>query len=73
MAILYPEYCWGSPDWRAMHGAGHVRTPKAVEVRPDGSYSIYCPVCQWGEGGGFLPKDKTEELRKLFIETVKTP
>jgi len=68
MAILYPEHCYGSPDWRAMHGAGHMKTQKVIQIHLDGSYSIYCPVCHWGEGGGFMPKDKTEELRKLFVE-----
>ena len=74
MAILYPEYCSGSPDWRASHGTGHKKTKKAISflLGPGelDAYSIYCPVCEWGEGGG-LPKDKVEELRKLFVEVNK--
>lgn len=74
IAILYPEYCSGSSDWRATHGTGHIRTRKAITFLNAGTgiggYSMYCPVCDWGEAGG-LPQDKVEELRKLYIESVK--
>lgn len=74
MAILYPEYCSGSPDWVPRHGK-HIKTKKAImllNAGPSGigGYSIYCPVCQWGEGGG-LEQEKVEELRKLYAEKVK--
>lgn len=71
MAILYPEFCTGSPDWRARYGIGHIKTRKAISLLKQ-SYSIYCPICEWGEGGG-LEKEKVEELQKLLVETVKTP
>lgn len=58
-----------------MHGAGHVRTQKAITFfgagdSELGAYSIFCPVCGWGDGGG-LEKAKVEELQKLYVETVK--
>lgn len=76
MVILYPEYCSGSPDWRPVHGE-HIKTRKAIMLlnaigNGVGGYSIYCPVCNWGEGGG-LEQEKVEELRKLYAESVKTP
>jgi hypothetical protein len=75
-AILYPEYCVGSPDWTPALGK-HIKTRKAITFLNAkdtnlGSYSIYCPVCEWGEGGG-LEQEKVDELRKLYAETVKTP
>lgn len=73
MAILYPEYCSGSPDWRALHGTGHITTRKVIDIDAGGAYCIYCPVCEWGEGGGLLPKDKTDTLRKLLVESLKSP
>jgi len=70
-AILYSEYCYGSPDWRTMYGKGHIKTRKAISIlngKTVDGYSIYCPVCSWGEAGG-LQKGKAEELRKLLVES----
>lgn len=63
MAILYPEYCYGSPDY-----GRHEKTKKEILILKgmhlDG-YSIYCPLCSWGEGGG-LDKDHSKELSALL-------
>jgi len=77
MVILYPEYCVGSPDWTPAHGK-HIKTRKAImfhnaaDTNHVAGYSIYCPICEWGEGGG-LEQEKVDELRKLYAESVKIP
>lgn len=63
--ILYPEYCYGSVDY-----GKHEKVEKRVVVGAN-SFSIMCPKCQWGEGGG-MPKDKATELRHLLLKRLET-
>jgi hypothetical protein len=62
MAILYPEYCYGSAEY-----GKHEKVKKVVMIFPVpvrgvlsevgiAGYSIHCPLCGWGEGGGLEPE-----------------
>lgn len=57
MAIDYGEYCNGSIDY-----GRHNKVRKIVHIGEKGDFSIYCPVCSWGEGGGFIPEPHRSKL-----------
>ena len=65
MALRYPEYCYGPEQ-------PHSRVRKVVDLTSvkggEAAYSIHCPYCSYGEGGGFLPKDQVEHLKQVMLE-----
>jgi len=65
MALRHPEYCYGPEQ-------PHNRVQKVVSLTPikggEAAYSVYCPYCSFGEGGGFLPKDQVEHLKQVMLE-----
>ncbi len=61
MALRFPEYCKGSVDF-----GPHEPVLKWVLLDKKGSYSITCPTCTWGEGGGFIPEPHLSRLRSML-------
>lgn len=61
--LRFPSKCYGSYDY-----GPHRSARKVVNlingIREIGSYSITCPVCQWGDGGG-IEKDIIIKLALL--------
>lgn len=62
MALRYPEYC----------ARNHKPVRKVVDListqNGEAAYSIHCPYCDWGEGGGFLPKKQVAHLKQVMLE-----
>jgi len=63
MCILYPEYCYGSVDYGKHEPVKNVVLIFKGKGDLD-AYSIFCPLCGWGEGGG-LDKQQSKELVAL--------
>lgn len=66
MELRYPSECSGSIDY-----GKHKPVDRVVEIFKGfhgiGAYSIYCPVCDWGSGGG-LTNEECDRLLKLKKE-----